>query len=1193
MPGKMKIIKASAGSGKTYRLTLMYIEHLLTIPKAGGKLELRRERNYHRHILAITFTNKATEEMKERIVRELRSMATNLPSSNYYSHFQKHCTPQALNGLQAKAQQALVDILMDYGTFAVSTIDAFFQRVLRTFARELDRDYSYELQLDDKVAIQAAIHTLLMQMDATSRHSGKQRLMKWLEDSIGSDENDLDWRISRKEDNLVSLASEMNSEAFVEKMDDVRAYLRKTNSDGTVESDFSRIAAFRQALIARRNEWKLEFEDKADSIAQDFQAVLDKHGVQPKEIHGGKAIGLMLKSGIKSPDWKPTEGLIMVADCFEGPTTGMYDYIIGQFTKAGYRHGNNFDLQKELKQTAAGVVNAWRKRQILDGMIGFIGQLGLIERIDHYLELYRRQNNSLLIGDTGELISRILKAGVPYVYERFGELYDHFMIDEFQDTSAQQYENFKDLLHDALSRGNEQLLIGDSKQSIYRFRNAEPKIFREQVEKDFAQQKDVETLDTNYRSLSSIIHFNNRLFTQLMADGGIASMPNLVATYNDVVQKVSPKKAALPPGLVRVGFTDHSLTPIDKIDQVINPNFLPEYLHYLHKRFSWGQMLILVNVNKDGKNIVESLVQYNEQNPDKAINVRSGESLRLSLSPCVRMIIAMLRYLDLAIDEPDSSGLDDEMKDLIARTLKRQRQNQRFMQVLSEFGSRLKTDDEPQDDDAEPQDAGKLLYQILGEIDAAAASTAPVEPDKAPVHAMGEDIADLLPDSKNEMLTLPNIVEHIIGRMAAHDGICSEHDTPYLLALQDAVNEFARTGGSTLHEFLRYWDTQGDKITLGAAEGVDAVEVITIHKAKGLERDCVIIPYFDWELNKTQDKKMWFPLEKWQECHGSELLGLPKDLELPPMIPVELTDVRDKIIPIAENDSSIGSGFSDFFGNFMEEVCIDSLNKTYVAFTRPRNELHIIGRGKEPKNESSSPTVLMPRLVKNLFLHNCIEGMQPMEPTELPNLFTRTLPDGQDSTLWFQMGEPWDTEPAENENEGETMPRYRVNAATDHLRVRLDLEGDDKRNDGKRIHAVMRLIDRPADIDKALKYCLKRGLITAKDDDPWNEAHLRDLLERAMKDERTRDWFDPRNVVINERSIVYLQNEEHHKRRPDRIIRRPDGSLIVIDFKTGKELDKHRTQLHGYLHLLAPLAAGNPIGYLWYLSLDKVVPVRL
>ena len=184
------VIKASAGSGKTYTLTKLYIEQLLFRANAQGSLELRKHPNYHRHILAITFTNKATDEMKSRIIKELYQLAQDPTHSDYYSYFSKRCTQEALNGLQEAARDALVSILFNYSEFTVSTIDSFFQSILRCFARELDRDYNYEVQIDSDYAITVAVHNFLLQLGRDAARMGKSRsttIEKWVRDFISNE----------------------------------------------------------------------------------------------------------------------------------------------------------------------------------------------------------------------------------------------------------------------------------------------------------------------------------------------------------------------------------------------------------------------------------------------------------------------------------------------------------------------------------------------------------------------------------------------------------------------------------------------------------------------------------------------------------------------------------------------------------------------------------------------------------------------------------------------------------------------------------------------------------------------------------------------------------------------------------------------------------------------------------------------
>ena len=630
------VIKASAGSGKTYRLAKEYIKNLLfATGKTDGKLYPRRAPgskqtlNTHRQLLAITFTNKATDEMKSRIVDELYNLSQPGRKSDYLDDFvqQSGLQPDEVRSL---AQQALYELLFDYSNFNVSTIDSFFQTILRNFARELDRDFNYDIQLEEDYAVRVAVHNFLLSL---GRDGMPSQVNEWVKDYqrhlIRGDAEKKNWKFFDDEGSLNRFARQINSELFRSRLDDIRHYLGDVDEQGRFHSNFNRIREFKKYIHDEVKGCQDQIDDGLSALQSALEPIADG-------LSGSKSLKKWLNKGTLDP----------LSDTMDNADE---QKIREQFLKA-------FVSSDELVNRLLGLVRDHFGIRTIKAFFKHVednlGLLGMLAMIDLFLEEYRHETNSILIGDTNELIGTVLKSGSDFIYERVGTMISNFMIDEFQDTSAKQYENFRSLLFESLAGGNFNMLIGDAKQSIYRFRNADPSVFRERVGNDFSdyifddrqvecgpEDGDTPSTSVNYRSSRRIIEFNNSLFAYVR--DRFSDRKIVADTYGDVKQGM-PKdidtnkvegyvrlmtddyrqllqddfiRDTLPPDVV--GDEEHDVTALD---------VLPGYLLRLHERYDWGRIGILVNKNKEGDQVVERILEYNKQT--------SGEKIRISSSFC-------------------------------------------------------------------------------------------------------------------------------------------------------------------------------------------------------------------------------------------------------------------------------------------------------------------------------------------------------------------------------------------------------------------------------------------------------------------------------------------------------------------------------------------------------------------------------
>lgn len=1186
MPNNMRVIKASAGSGKTFMLTKIYIQHLLGIPQPGGKFKLRKTRDYHRHILAITFTNKATDEMKARIVEQLYLLSVG--QGDYVNDLRTEFLDPIDDVIKA-AGECLREVMFNYTAFSVSTIDSFFQVVLRTFARELNQEYDYDIQLDDKYAVNVALHNFLVGLASNRERSGK--VLDWVKAYVrNSVEGENDWNFFGNATDLQKFAANINSDMFRTHRDEVATYLEASEGKG-----LSLIVQFQKRLVQVRNSYKQILAAAQDEL----KAVMAKHNVQVSCFNSRSAEFLIkiYNLGI-GDDWKPTDANRKITS-----DADMNRY----FLKAK----NVPASHDELRLLILSWFFAYDQMKFVDNVESKLWMLGLLGEIDKKLEDYRKENHAILMADTNEMINTVLESNGNFIYERVGTKYNHFMIDEFQDTSRQQYANFEPLLSDSLSQGDDNLIIGDEKQSIYRFRNSDPDLLQSQLQRDFTQDYNCTSLSTNYRSFRDVVRWNNALFTA-MRNQYLTDYPKLALTYNNVTQLVSPKKLEAQdetPGYVRIDFlyTSTKDTPSPNpvaisSDQIIEGKEvalyrLPEVINDLRDRgFMLRDIAILVNKKSEGAEVIERLLNYNKSlepdDPFGPFDVMSAESLLLASSPSVRLIIAVLRYLEISHIDESSPELDERMRRIIRFRQRRQRQ----FKVLYDFQRRL--NEMPRE-----CNAGKVLKECFERND--------VSNDAADDDTIANDymsrLKAIMPHLDSQQMTLSNLVESIISiyMPIAHDegqpeeATGSPLETTFLLAFQDEVTNFEQrhTGGNTIREFLRYWDESKDKLAVSSPADLDAVNVMTIHKSKGLQFPCVIIPFLNWELIKIKKDVQWITREQWCADNDNEapLEGIDGDI-VPPIIPINLSIMKnyDPLKSLYDKES--------------EERLIDNINKTYVAMTRPVQELHMFATDM---NENRISKLMHTLLDTDSLWRDDREGKERVD-TEIKDTLghlriERAMKGKSEVITSCEIGRKTakhSVKKGDSVIEQEPMPPYAVHQFNGLLAYRTPQMLTMRQSAGLRMHSLMQRITTADDLDRALLQAEQLGLFDDENGENafWTRKQVCDILRKAFAQEPTATWFVTDNRrVFNERTLYDADKrfgQTTTQLRPDRFIERPDGSIIVVDYKfspgTSREtFEKYQRQVGEYVKALRAIYPGRSItGYLWFLRSDRVVEIK-
>lgn len=1094
------INKASAGSGKTYTLVKEYLIMLLGKKTEGGNYILDKHPNdNHRYILAITFTNKATEEMKSRIVETLDVLASNPDESPYITDLTT-MLGASKDDISKSAGIAERQMLEDYTNFNVCTIDTFFQKILRTFAYEVNLSSNYGVELNDEYVVELGVNNLKTRLHDESGKKNKS-LSHWLwmfvQDSI---KNGSSWDV-----------------------------FYKPKSKKTVDNSLYNFAKVLTNEVVKKNSKQL-FDFLAD----------------PKNI---QAFNVALNSGISNLIPKVKECVDEIFKMLEGPGIKANNYFT-KFLDALNNSDNPFlikDLDKKVEKKIAdqSFVNKKSAKvndiaicdcltKILDNntvyasykkILDLTYQLGLLGDINASMQDFTNENNTILLSGTNDIVKRIIDGcETPFIYERIGMYLHNFLLDEFQDTSRMQWENLLPLVRNGLANGHDSLIIGDVKQSIYRFRNSDPQLLHSQLKVDFSNDsiKYNEGRSINWRSARNIVHWNNAFFQFL------STALNMDEFYADVEQKVSPKNEKLPGHVVvarreipdKKKDTDGSNDSKTESNDNSNDNdsnfkewaiekMIVDLQSLLARGFKQKDIAVLSNTNREGQLAISRIMKWNIENPDKQMKVVSEESLLVISSPAVRIVVNILKMLDRC-EAHNEDGREMPM-------------------VLRRFEANR----------SEGMDTSEAFEDAIVSKD--------------------EDIADYIDRlyETSKSACLDSVVEQIIKSQLSKQ--MTEENTPYLLAFLDSVVDFMSRYGSNIHHFLKWWDKVGPGLSISSPDNIDAIRVITIHKSKGLQFPCVLIPMFDWNFDQSSIE--------WIETAGFKE-KLPKGVAIPPIVPVK----RD-------NKSTL---FDNEFNEIARSNIMDSLNKTYVACTRAQYELIIYTENNKELGlqlsqflETCRNNDISPTPTENCDPDVVYELGKPMLRSDIPALNSddNALPDNVESRI---------------------MPPYSVVSDVDRWKLTspdiiIDVRGT-TRWVGEMLHKVMERVRTPKNLKKAFGRALHRGMITEEEHDEYLA-----LLSKRLADPRVADWFANDNRLMLERSVTIGGNGQ---KRPDRVVMKPNGEIIIVDYKFGDRSDdndtKYKRQVAGYKRAVCDALGCRPdcvSGYVWYIHSGDILAV--
>jgi len=757
---ELLVYKASAGSGKTFTLAVEYIKLLIQNPRA------------YRNILAVTFTNKATTEMKERILSQLYGIWIKDKDSEPY--LQKVMTELQLpeDKIRESAGTALHHMIHDYSRFRVETIDSFFQSVMRNLARELELGANLNIELNNMEVLSDAVDSMIEKLDRKSLVL--YWLLEYIEERIADDKR---WNVSGE---IKNFGRNIFDEGYIEKGNGLRQKLQ----------DKDCIKNYRKALQAIEEEALEQMKGFADQ----FFGVLESNGVQVEDLKNGsrgiasyfnKLLSGKLDDGIRNAT---------VEKCLDCP-----DEWVKKISPA--RNAIMALAEQELIPLLNQSEEFRRKNNMLVNScqlsLRHVNNVRLLANIDEEVRELNHENNRFLLSDTNALLHNLVRDGdSSFVFEKIGTTIRNVMIDEFQDTSRMQWDNFRLLLLEGLSQGADSLIVGDVKQSIYRWRNGDWGILNGLKTNIEAFPIQVKTLTTNRRSAANIIQFNNEVFTAachvlntIYKEEQGKECEELQEAYSDVCQEPDKDPGK---GYVKVTFLS------DKEDATYVEDTLQQLAQEAQALVARGVQLkdisILVRKNKS----IPLIADYFDKNtPYKIV---SDEAFRLDASLAVCMILDGLRYLS----EPEN------------RIAKAQLAAAYQNEVLRK-GIDLNT-------------------LLLNEIN-----------DYLPP-AFTEQIDTL------RLMPLYELMEKLFGIFQMSR---IEQQDAYLCAFFDAVTEYLQSNSSELSAFIAYWEEKLCSKTIPSGE-VEGIRILSIHKSKGLEFHTVLLPFCDWKMeNETYNHLVW------------------------------------------------------------------------------------------------------------------------------------------------------------------------------------------------------------------------------------------------------------------------------------------------------------------------------------------------
>lgn len=1034
MQNTYSVINASAGSGKTYTLVQRLLMICLRFPNQPDAI---------RNIIALTFTNKAANEMKERILFYLGEFVKENYSENQdLKNIQKALSEQgyriSLDDLRHRSQKVLDYILHHYSTLNIGTIDKFNSRLVKSFSYELGLAQNFNLEIQPEPYLIEAVDKMLDEIGEDETVS--DAFMDFVNYNLDNNErvnlNQTLYNSAKKFVNDIHYQPLQDNKDFEwQAYENKKNELRKKISDNKIKS--SQLAAQALELIKSRDIDIEDFAQGKNGLGGFFQKVQD--------FYNKKRDGFPFPSNEDS---------------------ALTTYFKGAAAKSKHKQSDIEEILPQLISWRKDIIDLYIDSQKKEKILEAILPLKVNADIQKKLLEIEEENDLVLLSKFNIIINENLRnEPSAFIYEKVGTQFQHYFFDEFQDTSAMQWQNFLPLRDNSITSDNTSFtIVGDPKQSIYRFRGGESELMlniinQKEITPKFAT---AEHLRFNWRSAKNIVDFNNRLYDFMSK------------ALNNEHQKIFGENAVQEAqsnleGRVKVHLLENSVKSVfyeESAEKMRN-----DIQECMDNGFTFSDITILCRGNNDIFNYSQLLgnlkVQYNGK--ETHIKTISEKGLTLDLSFTIKALIEFLKW-----------EINSKNRQFLVKMMYFLNVSGRI--TMTDFTSEIRT---------------ILNLESKSEIE----------------NYIDNHYHINLVQNDVPQLNLYNFIEYYIQEFSVEN-----KETDFLLNFLEMLFNYTQNAGATLKEFLKFWDDEASKISIQASENIDAVQIMTIHKAKGLEFPVVFIPM----RNENSDKKFseWYDLNSEDELKTVILTQFSSELE-------------------TYDEDLAQFNFENSYRNKIDRFCIQ-----YVATTRPVEQLFLY---LEKPSKSSN----------HLELFDFVTEFQPAENDERLDSFdifpVTDLRKQKRKKKKEYLSENINsisqkTERASNIEIATTSKNYQNRV--EHVRM------------GIFTHEILSKIKTKKDVSKVLNSYLLDGVITNEE-----KKSILERIENVLTDANYSAYFEDHLKIINEREMFATENEQSKTYRPDRLVETENG-IIIVDFKTGEEKDKDQKQVEIYKNKL-------------------------
>jgi ATP-dependent exoDNAse (exonuclease V) beta subunit len=1047
----LRVYKASAGSGKTFTLVKEFLLLVLNNP------------DKYKRILAVTFTNKAANEMKERVVNALAKLANSLSTEKGEDALLDALLENSTldeSTIRFRSNLVLSSILHNYSDFAISTIDSFVYKLVRTFAHDLQLPYQFEVELNDEVVVSQAVEMLIDKVGSDAYVT--KTLIGFLLQRMSDEGN---WRIERDISRFCKYLLREDGYEQIRK-------LAQVDAEMLTEATNFLYAATRQ------------FENELVPIARQALDLIHDYDLGPGDLTKGATGVYAFFDKLVMGDPSGAAANKAAIGVLE---SGKWASGNAQRNKAVLARLNliTHDLSEYLQYLMAKLHENIETYELRRELAKDMYSLAVMSELQQNMREIRLEENMVHISEFNKRIATLLSnVAVPYIYERLGERFQHYLIDEFQDTSVLQWHNFIPLIDNALANQYLTLVVGDAKQSIYRFRSGEveqfmylPGIYQKEInpmvaasEPNLKQHYDYKNLEFNFRSDGVIVNFNNDFFDFLLQH-----IPeSFQSAYADHRQLIKKNQQS---GFVQMRFLDKE--SLDDTDQGYLEQTYDLIVSQLEAGFAASDIAILVQKNLEGSKIARFLTE-------KGMEVVSADALLLDTSTKVRILINLLRLIqhhyepvaitmvihDLHSLYPDQAfDWQEHLQDIMLQPI--EVRYDKFLEFLSMF--------------------------------------------------------DLSFSPRNyHALSLYDMVERLV-RELSFDKI----PDPYVQFFLEFVYEYQVKRQGSLADFLTHWNENKKDLSVVIPPGPDAIQVMTIHKAKGLEFPVVIFPFAKKSVRNTR-KEFWVDL-------------LPEEV---PGLPVGIVKATKRLLV---------TRFASMYEEESAKSKVDMINVLYVVLTRASKRLYVVSElpGKTPGFNYQT-------FFKNF-------------------LVARNLWDEEQCV--YEFGEEVNSRPtvvstAAKPDAAETV--FVSSDWTSKLRIAPDPVSQWVANPsgkamywGQLVHDILSEIRFIEDAPLILNKYFDEGTITKTQHD-----ELEMVFKEMFDHEELAACFVPESSLFLERELITPAGKVY---RPDRCVQFK-GTTYILDYKTGQYEASHLEQIRKYKEALKDINNQPIIAYLVYLN---------